>query len=79
MQEAIHLAKMSKDCETDNRGKQFSDGEFWNHHRAYVVGSIMISIACIEAQINEFYATALDGYSSNSAHKKISKYLIEII
>lgn len=60
MQEAIHLAKLSKDCEISNAGKTFSDGEFFNHHRAYVVGSILTSVASVEARINEFYLDATD-------------------
>lgn len=61
MQEAIHLSMLSKDCEAANKGKTFSDGEFFNHHRAYVVSSIMTSVASIEARINEFYLDATDG------------------
>jgi hypothetical protein len=60
MQEAIHLAELSQSCETANAGKTFADGDFFNHHRAYVVGSIMISFASIEARINEFYLDATD-------------------
>jgi len=60
MQEAIHLAELSKNCEADNASKTFSDGDFFNHHRAYVVGSIMTSVASIEAKINEFYLDATD-------------------
>lgn len=60
MQEAIHLMKLSKDCEADNAGKTFADGDFFNHHRAYVVGSIMTSVASVEARINEFYLDATD-------------------
>ena len=61
MQEAIHLTMLSKDCEAVNIGKTFSDGEFFNHHRAYIVGSIMTSVASIETRINEFYLDATDG------------------
>lgn len=60
MQEAIHLTKLSKNCEITNAGKTFSDGDFFNHHRAYVVGSIMTSVASVEARINEFYLDATD-------------------
>ena len=60
MQEAIHLMKLSKDCETANARKTFADGDFFNHHRAYVVGSIMTSVASVEARINEFYLDATD-------------------
>ena len=60
MQEAIHLAELSQDCEAANAGKTFGDGDFFNHHRAYVVGSIMTSVASIEARINEFYLDATD-------------------
>ena len=60
MQEAIHLAELSQDCEAANAGNTFADGDFFNHHRAYVVGSIMTSVASIEARINEFYLDATD-------------------
>ena len=60
MQEAIHLAELSQNCEATNAGKTFADGDFFNHHRAYVVGSIMTSVASIEARINEFYLDATD-------------------
>lgn len=60
MQDAIHLMELSKQCEDDNSGKTFADGDFFNHHRAYVVGVIMISVASVEAQINEFYLDATD-------------------
>ncbi len=60
MQEAIHLMDLSKDCEATNAGKTFADGDFFNHHRAYVVGSIMTSVASVEARINEFYLDATD-------------------
>lgn len=60
MQEAIHLAELSQNCEVVNAGKTFADGDFFDHHRAYVVGSIMTSVASIEARINEFYLDAAD-------------------
>jgi len=60
MQEAIHLVELSKDCEAANSGKTFADGDFVNHHRAYVVGAIMTSVASVEARINEFYLDATD-------------------
>ena len=60
MQEAIHLMELSKDCEAANSGKTFADGDFFNHHRAYVVGAIMTSVASVEARINEFYLDATD-------------------
>jgi hypothetical protein len=60
MQEAIHLMKLSKDCEAANSGKTFAEGDFFNHHRAYVVGAIMTSVASVEARINEFYLDATD-------------------
>ena len=60
MQEAIHLMELSKDCEAANTGKIFSDGIFFDHHRAYVVGAIMTSVASVEANINEFYLDAKD-------------------
>lgn len=60
MQEAIHLMELSKDCEAANSGKTFADGDFSNHHRAYVVGAIMTSVASVEARINEFYLDATD-------------------
>jgi hypothetical protein len=60
MQEAIHLMELSRDCEAANSGKTFADGDFFNHHRAYVVGAIMTSVASVEARINEFYLDATD-------------------
>lgn len=60
MQEAIHLAELSKVCEADNLGKTFADGVFFDHHRAYVVGAIMTSVASVEAKINEFFLDATD-------------------
>jgi hypothetical protein len=60
MQDAIHLMELSKDCEAANLGKSFEDGDFFNHHRAYVVGAIMTSCASVEALINEFYLDATD-------------------
>ncbi len=60
MQEAIHLMELSNDCEAANSGKTFADGDFFNHHRAYVVGAIMTSVASVEARINEFYLDATD-------------------
>jgi hypothetical protein len=60
MQEAIHLMELSKDCEVANSGKTFADGDFFNHHRAYVVGAILTSVASLEARINEFYLDATD-------------------
>jgi hypothetical protein len=62
MQEAIHFATLSKECESGNVGKSFSVGDFWNHHRAYVVGAIMTSVASVEALINEFYLDAVDNH-----------------
>lgn len=62
MQEAIHFAHLSKESETINAGKTFSDGDYWNHHRAYVVGAIMTSVASVEAHINEFYLDAVDNH-----------------
>lgn len=81
MEEAIYMARMSEKCETDNKGKTFADGDHWCHSRAYVVGSIMISIACIEAKINEFYADWFDKYKNfriyTSPEYLISKEFVE--
>ena len=52
--------ELSKECEAANSGKTFADGDFINHHRAYVVGAILTSVASVEARINEFYIDATD-------------------
>jgi len=54
------MMELSKDCEASNSGKTFAEGDFFNHHRAYVVGAIMTSLASVEALINEFYLDATD-------------------
>ncbi len=81
MEEAIYMARMSEKCEIDNKGKIFSDGDHWCHSRSYVVGSIMISVACIEAKINEFYADWFDKYNNfriyTSREYLVSKEFIE--
>lgn len=78
MQEAIHLMKLSRDCEVANTGKRFGDGDFFNHHRAYVVGTIMTSVASVEALANEFYLDATDNLLGSVLDNDSQALLAEI-
>lgn len=78
MEEAIHFAQLSKESEAVNKGKAFSDGDFWNHHRAYVVGTIMTSVASVEANINEFYLDAVDNHLGAILNRNQQSLLAEL-
>jgi hypothetical protein len=54
---ARHFANLAASTE----GKESLSEQEKNEHRAYVIGSVVLSAAFIEASINEFYLEAVDG------------------
>jgi hypothetical protein len=54
---ARHFASLAVSTE----GKGSVSEQETNEHRAYVIGSVVLSTAFIEASINEFYLEAVDG------------------
>lgn len=75
---ALHLARAAYDVEVAWRRLNVGPGDPVVHvegtspfhpsdtYRANVVGSIMASVACVEANINEFFSNARDGIISSS-------------
>lgn len=55
---AFHLAQLSKQVEVEGDPNDKATRE---EHRSYVIGSILASVAFLEAAINELFSAAADG------------------
>jgi hypothetical protein len=55
---AAHLCRLAHGLELSS--KSSDDPDAFMHHRAYVIGSLLSSVACLEAAINEVFADAAD-------------------
>ena len=62
---AAHLARLSKETEDAYAGTY--DGQLFAKHRSYVLGSVLLATAALEATINELFLGAIDGSSLHVA------------